>query len=63
MISALYGIVARRITVVDGVETEELVRCNSVFDLTELAPLMDEYAAAYADAADIRIDLDTTPTA
>lgn len=62
MINALYGIVARRITVVDGEEVEQLVRCNTVFELGDLAPLMDEYAAAYADAPDIRIDLDTTPT-
>lgn len=63
MINALYGIVARRITAVDGEEVEELVRCNSVFDLTDLAPLMDEYAAAYSETPDIRIDLDTTPAA
>lgn len=63
MIAALYGIVARRIVVVDGEEREELVRCNSVFELSDLAPLMEEYAAAYADAQDIRIDLDTTPAA
>lgn len=63
MINALYGIVARRIAVVDGEEVEELVRCNSVFDLTDLAPLMDEYAMQYADVPDVRIDLDTTPAA
>lgn len=60
---ALYGIVARRITVVDGEEAAELVRCDSAFDLVELAPFLEEYAIAYGAAADIRIELDATPTA
>lgn len=63
MKNALYGIVARRITVVDGQELAELVRFDSASDLIGLAPLLDEYAIAYGDAADILVDLDTTPTA
>lgn len=63
MINALYGIVARRVTVVDGEEVAELVRCDSAFVLTDLAPLMDEYEAAFGGAEDIRVELDTVPAA
>lgn len=63
MKSALYGIVARRITIVDGEERAELIRCNSAVELTDLAPLLTEYAIAYGQADDVLVDLDTTLTA
>lgn len=55
-VPALYGIVARH------ADTGELIRCNSEFDLVDLAPLLQEYAEAYGDRDDVLIDLDTTPT-
>lgn len=63
MKNALYGIVARRITVVDGEEHAELIRCNSAVELVDLAPLLTEYAIAYGAADDVHVDLDTTLTA
>lgn len=60
---ALYGIVARRITVVDGEERAELIRCNSAVELVDLAPLLEEYTIAYGAADDVLVDLDATPTA
>lgn len=56
MIPALYGIAARHIV------TDELLRCDSVSDLLDLAPLLEEYASAFAEKSGVVIDLDTTPT-
>ncbi|MEW2071808.1 hypothetical protein [Streptomyces sp. NPDC007346] len=56
MVPALYGIVARH------VDTGELLRCASVFDLEDLPVLLEEFADAYRDSPDVLIDLDTTPT-
>lgn len=55
-VPALYGIVARHAA------TGELIRCDSEFDLVDLAPLLQEYAELYGDRPDVLIDLDTTPT-
>jgi hypothetical protein len=54
MAPALYGITART-------ASDELIRCDSVADLADLAPLVSAYAAEFAGRADVWIDLDATP--
>lgn len=56
MAPAVYGITARTLT-------DELLRCDTVDNLLELPPLVEEYAAQFAGRTDVRVVLDTTPTA
>ncbi|WP_309317432.1 hypothetical protein [Streptomyces salinarius] len=52
--AALYGVTARR--------GEELVRCEDVTSLPELAALVAAYAADFGDDPAVRVDVDTVPT-
>lgn len=60
MITADYGICARRITVTDGVPNVQLIRCTTVTDLADVPALITEYLAQYGAEKNVLIELDTT---